>query len=129
MAPPLGPAADPRTARRCSGDTQALVVDPVVRAAQRVLAPCRVVFRREAGALEVVQPAHRQHQPVFALLHHAVEQVHSGHAAALQALDGGQLIWRGAERRLFRIVVAQFGAQASRRLVQLAVTRSTYQAI
>src|SRR6185312_858513 len=59
--------------RRCGArGGQPLVVNPVVGAAERVLAPRRVVFRGESGAFEVVQPTHRQHQPVFALLHHPV---------------------------------------------------------
>src|SRR5262249_23692114 len=50
----------------------ALVVDPVIRAAQSVLAPGRIFLGRQSSPLEMVQPPHRQHQPVFALLDHAV---------------------------------------------------------
>src|SRR5579859_617200 len=83
--------------RRRARATQALVVNPVICATQRMLTPRRIVFWREARSLEVVQPAHRQHEPVFALLHHSIEQVLPRHAALLHALDSVKLIGRRAE--------------------------------
>ena len=48
------------------------MVYPVVGAAQRVLAPRGVVLGSKAGALEVIQPAHGDGEPIVALLDKAV---------------------------------------------------------
>src|SRR5262249_2899935 len=67
-----GLAAALRGCSQVAGAVQLLVANPVEGAAQSVLAPGRVVLGRQSCPLEMVQPPHRQRQPVFALLDHAV---------------------------------------------------------
>jgi hypothetical protein len=95
-------------------------VDPIVSADEGMLAPARVIRRRQASALEVIETVHSEHQPLFTLAHEAVKQVNIGNFVRLEAAHRVQFRCRGLKERLLLIVLFQLGTQLGNRLIKLA---------
>jgi hypothetical protein len=79
-------------------------VDPIIGPAERMLAPAWIIVGGKTGALEVIEPLHGQHQPVFALLYQAIQQSHIIDFVRLKAAHRIKLRRRGLEECFLFIV-------------------------
>jgi hypothetical protein len=98
---------------------QAPGVNPVIRAAQRVFAPARVVVWRQPCPLEIIQAVHGEDEPFFALPHQAIKQFNGRDIVVLKAPHGIQLSSRGLELCFLFVVLLQFAAQRGNLCIQV----------